>query len=112
MLLPPKIGHHYTPIEVLDVSLLQSIYSTHRRLRVFAQKGLKCTYCEKVGIYLIKCEFRGAIHVDVYTEEFELMTVDHIWPKSKGGSDKIENLTPACNRCNTEKGSNTTELII
>ena len=47
-------------------------------------------------------------HVDVQTVE-ELRanvlgtTVDHVIPKSKGGSGKISNLVTACLRCNNEK---------
>lgn len=29
--------------------------------------------------------------------------VDHIFPKSRGGSDDRDNLAPACDRCNTDK---------
>jgi 5-methylcytosine-specific restriction endonuclease McrA len=32
-------------------------------------------------------------------------TVDHILPKSKGGTDKDSNLRVICYRCNQEKGS-------
>lgn len=33
------------------------------------------------------------------------LTLDHIIPKSKGGSNKMENLVLACNPCNSERGS-------
>jgi hypothetical protein len=29
--------------------------------------------------------------------------VDHIWPKSRGGEDTLDNLTSACAKCNTLK---------
>lgn len=32
------------------------------------------------------------------------ITLDHITPKSKGGSDKITNVLCACNNCNKSKG--------
>lgn len=35
--------------------------------------------------------------------EREFLTVDHIQPKSKGGSDKVFNLQTLCRQCNTEK---------
>lgn len=31
-------------------------------------------------------------------------TIEHIIPKSQGGSDEIKNLALACKQCNTEKG--------
>jgi hypothetical protein len=30
---------------------------------------------------------------------------DHVIPPSRGGSHKVENLVPACTRCNTMKGA-------
>lgn len=33
------------------------------------------------------------------------LTIDHIKPKSKGGSDFTNNVTPACLKCNHSKGS-------
>jgi 5-methylcytosine-specific restriction endonuclease McrA len=44
----------------------------------------KCAYCGKEGVPL---------------------QVEHIHPKSKGGSDRVSNLTLACEPCNQKKGS-------
>ena len=33
------------------------------------------------------------------------MTVDHILPRSRGGQDLLENLLPACRRCNYSRGN-------
>jgi 5-methylcytosine-specific restriction endonuclease McrA len=38
-------------------------------------------------------------------EKSEQLTIDHIIPKSKGGSNRQDNLLPACERCNGLKGS-------
>lgn len=38
-----------------------------------------------------------------------LMTRDHIIPKSEGGKDDIENLRPACEICNGQRGSKMTK---
>lgn len=35
------------------------------------------------------------------------LTLDHVFPKSRGGKDTWENLTTACNRCNVRKGNRT-----
>ena len=37
----------------------------------------------------------------------DLLTVDHVMPKSRGGKDTWENLVAACTRCNNRKGSRT-----
>jgi len=43
----------------------------------------KCAYCDKEGIPL---------------------QIEHIHPKSKGGSNRVSNLTLSCERCNINKG--------
>lgn len=37
------------------------------------------------------------------------LQVDHVQPKSKGGSDRVSNLTMACGPCNQEKGNRPVE---
>ena len=103
---PEIIGHNYRFVKSYDLALLQTQFSKHKRLRVFFTHGLKCANatCEKEGIYLLKGEnHAGGFHVDVYTKDFELMTIDHIQPRSKGGGNNIENLQPMCASCNTKK---------
>lgn len=108
---PSRIGHGYIPIEILPIDLLHTKYSKHRRLRVFHEKGLKCVNCEKVGYYLILGKDRGNhIHADIYTKDFQLMTIDHIKPRGKGGSDDIENLDPMCESCNSKKADKYEDL--
>jgi hypothetical protein len=103
---PERIGHGYIPLKILPLEELQTKYSRHKRLKVFALKGLKCVSCDRIGKYLIAGKDKsGAIHIDIYTKDFELMTVDHIKPKSKGGSYAIKNLDPMCVFCNTEKSN-------
>ena len=48
--------------------------------------GRKCAYCGKTGVPL---------------------EVEHIVPKSRGGSNRTSNLTLSCQECNLEKGSRT-----
>ena len=50
--------------------------------------GRKCTYCGKENIPL---------------------EIEHIIPKSRGGSNKVDNLCLACRECNVAKGSQTAE---
>lgn len=34
----------------------------------------------------------------------DVVTCDHIMPRSKGGGDELSNLAGACRRCNNERG--------
>jgi len=109
---PSRIGHKYTPLKMLPLEELHSNFSEHRRLKTFHLKGLKCVSCDKVGEYLIVGQDNGGhVHVDVYTKDFELMTIDHIKPKSLGGTYDIENLDPMCESCNSKKANKWEEEI-
>ncbi len=44
-------------------------------------------------------------HKCVYCGSSENLTVDHVRPKSKGGTDTADNLVTACRPCNQAKGS-------
>lgn len=57
-----------------------------QRFFVLARDQFKCTYCGRSAA-------DGAV-----------LHVDHIHPKSAGGSDEMENLTTACKECNHGKG--------
>ncbi|NEP01094.1 MAG: HNH endonuclease, partial [Symploca sp. SIO2E9] len=53
--------------------------------------GRKCAYCDKEGVPL---------------------EVEHIQPRSKGGSDRVSNLTLACTKCNQKKGNKPVEQFL
>jgi 5-methylcytosine-specific restriction endonuclease McrA len=95
----------YKFLEELPLTDLEK-YKEHRRLTVFYNKGLDCSNpdCERIGARLIKGLDRGGnVHVDVYTDDLVLMTVDHIIPRAKGGGEELENKQPMCRDCNTKK---------
>ncbi|MDW7997654.1 MAG: HNH endonuclease [Bacteroidota bacterium] len=48
-----------------------------------------------------QCQYCGTMDV--------LLTIDHIIPRSRGGTDSWENLVCACIRCNNLKGDRTPE---
>ena len=47
----------------------------------------------------------GNCHYCGFHLPFKLTEIDHKLPKSKGGTDHIENLVLACANCNRRKGS-------
>ena len=53
--------------------------------------GRKCAYCEAAGVPL---------------------QIEHIHPKARGGSNRISNLTLACQKCNTAKGALPVEFFV
>ena len=55
------------------------------RLRLYKQQGKKCKICEE--------EFKP-----------QIMELDHIIAKAKGGQDVDENLQMLCRQCNSSKG--------
>jgi hypothetical protein len=50
---------------------------------VFDRDGRKCLHCGTT----------------------QRLTIDHIWPVSRGGSDDLENLQTLCHSCNAKKGA-------
>jgi 5-methylcytosine-specific restriction endonuclease McrA len=58
----------------------------HIREYLLEKWGRKCAYCGKTGMPL---------------------QVEHIIPKSRGGSDRVSNLTLSCGPCNQQKGDQT-----
>jgi len=63
------------------------------RQQIFARAGHRCEYCltsrQVIGMPLV---------------------VDHIVPRSLGGSDALDNLCAACYRCNEYRGAKTHDI--
>ena len=84
--------HHRTDIPIrTDLGELPN-YRTHRHTLYGRQEGV-CNGC------LVLFPFRN-------------LTVDHIVPQSKGGSDHPDNLQLLCGACNSKKGGQTMEALI
>ena len=62
------------------------------RSYVFHRDGAKCAYCGNAR-----------------AERYEL---DHIVPRSRGGTDRVSNLMVSCHDCNVEKGNRSVEEFL
>jgi 5-methylcytosine-specific restriction endonuclease McrA len=82
-------------------------FRRHDRLKVFYHKGSKCVECGVEGTRLVwsKQHKHDGLHLDVFTTDGLLMTVDHLIPRSVGGRDVMSNFQPMCSICNSKKGS-------
>ena len=86
-----KVTHRADIPNRSDTGPLPS-YKTHKRALFGRQEGV-CAGCE------ILFPFRN-------------FTIDHIIPRSKGGTDHIDNLQLVCGACNSMKGDRTQEEFI
>ena len=98
---------NYKIIKVLPISDLEK-YKGHHRMKVFHQKGLKCSNpnCNITGTQLaIGIDKNNNKHIDIYNDDFYPLTVDHWLPKNLNGYNDIENLVPMCSICNRNKSN-------
>ncbi len=73
--------------EIKDVEYQQEELQGHEVIEYLLEKWKhKCAYCGKDNLPL---------------------EIEHIIPKSRGGSDRVSNLTLACHKCNQNKGDKT-----
>lgn len=83
-------------------------------IRMHFHKGVDCIECGAKGAYFKMEKSYGPPHI-IYSDwhlnlyaineagQEVLMTKDHRYPRSKGGSDELDNLDPMCTVCNHKK---------
>lgn len=98
---------------VLEIRSLKHLpgFSNHRKLKVFASKGCVCSRCNSKGLFLVKHRRQTQVLWSVVTQGIVEMNVDHIVPRSKGGTDGMYNKQPMCQTCNSDKSNSTTNLV-
>ncbi|CAN0913266.1 hypothetical protein LINGRAHAP2_LOCUS27819 [Linum grandiflorum] len=87
-------GSYYIPA-VLRVRQLLQVVKTRRIKNSLSRKNI--------------------LHRDSYICQYcyssENLTIDHVFPASRGGEWKWENLVAACSKCNSKKGQKTLEEV-
>lgn len=67
---------------------------------IWQSTGYRCWYCGHQPIYEEQTEDGSALYFDEWD-----CHIDHVHPRSKGGSNARSNLVPACRDCNLSKHS-------
>jgi hypothetical protein len=109
-----------SPAGPLHVLPNGNIFALNKRMKTFLRKGTDCVSCGAIGQFymekanpdLAKCTHRPSVILSLYAQlpdanssNLRVMTRDHIFPRSHGGSNGLNNMQPMCNVCNGVKGS-------
>jgi 5-methylcytosine-specific restriction endonuclease McrA len=85
---------------------------TSHRYKVYALNGTECVSCELTGTFFALeksvSQHTDKFHFNLYAinkkSEEVMITIDHITPRAKGGSEALSNKQPMCFNCNNKKG--------
>ena len=78
-------GETFNLVKIVKKQITENTIFNRKRFQIFKRDSFKCQYCGRS----IK---DGAV-----------LEVDHIIPKSRGGTDEIDNLITSCRECNRGK---------
>lgn len=102
--------HRYFPIETIIVEVAEFDIQKIKNPDISGieyQQGTLQGY--NIRNYLLEKHRRKCFYCGKTVSDFE---VEHMLPKSRGGSNRIDNLTLSCHDCNEKKGTLTAEEFI
>ena len=102
--------HHYFPIEKIIVEVAEFDIQKIKNPDISGieyQQGTLQGY--NIRNYLLEEYGRKCFYCGKSVSKFE---VEHMFPKSRGGSNRIDNLTLSCHDCNQKKDTLTAEEFI
>ena len=89
---------------------IKSNYNIATRYLVYIYKGFNCASCDRKASFARLERHKKSTskrnHYNFYCNDGMMMTVDHIVPRSKGGINKLSNMQPMCENCNSKKSDN------
>lgn len=68
------------------------------RTRLAESQNWRCCWCGR--------------HTSIFRNRRDSATIEHVTPKSEGGTDDWENLAMSCARCNSTRGSQSSETFV
>jgi hypothetical protein len=86
---------HSIGIKPTPVKIPRKVNGGYIRQRILIGKFTTKEWQDKLKEYNFKCAYCGTDRVK--------MTKDHLVPVSRGGTNTIDNIVPACLRCNMKK---------
>ena len=87
-------------VHILANNGIRKKFTKQKRMEVYKKYNKKCSYCG--ADLLFNCETGLLL-------KKKNMTIDHIIPLKKGGSNGFNNIRLSCSSCNQWKSGNTTE---
>ena len=69
------------------------------RARIYARDDMSCVWCLRT------------VRPKKAADGVRMATLDHVLPRSKGGSNKASNLVTACLECNTLRGDEDSAVV-
>jgi hypothetical protein len=73
-----------------------------KRRRIYERDGWRCVWC--TAYVATSGQLAGPLDARARAADLRLATLDHVLPRSRGGSNHESNLITCCSECNERRG--------
>jgi hypothetical protein len=89
---------------ILNIPNNKNRFNRKKAIAILANQNTTCVCCGVIGSkFCLGEDNSGGKHWDLYTDDDIALTIDHILPKARGGTNHISNLQIMCLECNNLK---------